>query len=150
MKKQEELVRKLTDLIKETKADKLQWKVEYQTTEYNEKELKPVVEEEGKKWTVDECYTSYYCEYKGEEFFLITYEMIHQCENELKTTNLVFLPPLGIRYFDIHQLLPYAIETNQMLTFHIHSLWEMLLSLKRNNNPNVEWNVETRVLTIDE
>ena len=27
---------------------------------------------------------------------------------------MVFLPPLGIRYFDIHTLLPYAVEADQM------------------------------------
>ena len=36
MKKSAELLKKLPDLVKETKENKLQWKIEFQTTEYND------------------------------------------------------------------------------------------------------------------
>ena len=41
MKKSAELLKKLPDLVKETKENKLQWKIEFQTTEYNDPSEKP-------------------------------------------------------------------------------------------------------------
>ena len=108
MKKEAELVKQLTDMAKDTKMGKIKWEVICQTTEYNDVDKKPKTEEDGVIWTVDECYVSYHCMYKGEEFLMITYEMMHTAGNQTKTTNLVFLPPLGIRYFDVHTLLPYV------------------------------------------
>lgn len=148
--KKEELLKQLTEMVKDTKAGKIFWKIECQTTEYNEPEKKPQVEEDGMKWDVDECYVSYYCEYKGKEFLMITYEMIHSAAKQMKTTNLVFLPPLGIRYFDIHALLPYAVETSQMLTYQIHELWKLLLEMQKNNPESLSFEVSERVLTIED
>lgn len=150
MKKQEELLKQLVELTKETKAGKILWDVKCQTTEYNDAEQKPQVEEEGILWTVDECYVSYYCEYKGNEFLMITYEMMHTSEDAVKTTNLVFLPPLGIRYFDIHTLLPYAVETSNMLSYQIQTLWTMLLNMYKANPASVKLDVSERVLTIED
>jgi hypothetical protein len=149
MKKQEELIRELADMVKETKAGKLHWKVECQTTEYNPVEEKPVVEEESTSWIVDECYVSYYCEYKGKEFLMISYEMIHSAGDRKKTTNLVFLPPLGIRVFDIHTLLPYAVETSQMLAYNVHMLWLTILEEYRKKPEQIELKVDERKLTIE-
>ena len=150
MSKEKELLHKLPEMIKDTKAGKIYWNVECQTTEFNPAEQKPVVEgEDGEKWTVDECFVSYHCEYKGTEFLMITYEMIHSRENQQKTTNLVFLPPLGIRFFDIHTLLPYAIEADQMLTYHIHILWLTILELKKSNPDALHFDATERTLTID-
>lgn len=150
MKKTEELVKQLTDMIKETKAGKIQWQVICQTTEYNEEAQKPRVEEDGIQWMVDECYVSYHCEYKGTEFLMITYEMLHTAGDKVKSTNLVFLPPLGVRYFDIHTLLPYSVEASQMLTYQIHSLWTMLLEMHKANPASVSMEAENRVLTIED
>ena len=75
MKKEDELLRDLTEMIKDTQKGALKWKVTAQTTEYNDESQKPKVTEEGVEWTVDECYVSYYCKYQGEEFLMITYEM---------------------------------------------------------------------------
>ena len=43
MKREEELLREIREMVKETKAGKICWKIIEQTTEYNEKEKKPVV-----------------------------------------------------------------------------------------------------------
>lgn len=149
MKKEEELLRNLKEMVKDTKSGKVFWKVIQQTTEYNEEDKKPIVEEEGKSWKVDECYVSFYCEYKGKEFLMITYEMIHTAKDQQRTTNLVFLPPLGIRYFDLNVLIPYAIENSNMLSYGIHELWELLLELYRNQSEYVSLEVQERELVIE-
>ena len=150
MKKTEELVKQLTELSKETKAGRVFWDVQCQTTEYNDAETKPQVEEDGVIYTVDECYVAYHCEYKGSEFLMITYEMIHTAGDAVKTTNLVFLPPLGIRYFDIHTLLPYAVENSNMLSYQVQSLWTQLLNMYKANPASVKFDVSERVLTIED
>lgn len=150
MRKEDELLKQLMDMTKETKAGKLRWEVKCQTTEYNDAASKPQVTEDDILWTVDECYVSYYCEYKGKEFLMITYEMIHTAGDKVKTTNLVFLPPLGIRYFDIHTLLPYAVETSNMLSYQVQTLWTLLLDMYKKNPDSVVLDVSERVLTIED
>lgn len=150
MKREEELVKQLTEMVKDTKAGKIHWNVICQTTEYNDKDTKPTVNEDGTDWIVDECYVSYHCEYKGKEFLMITYEMLHTTGDKVKSTNLVFLPPLGVRYFDIHTLLPYSVEASSMLTYQVHSLWTMLLDMYKANPDSVSMDVSERVLTIED
>jgi hypothetical protein len=151
MSKEQELLRKLPELVKETKTGRIFWDVECQTTEFNTPEDKPVVtEEDGTVWTVDECFVSYHCEYKGSEFLMITYEMIHSRDDSKKTTNLVFLPPLGIRVFDIHALLPYAVEADQMLTYQVHMLWLAVLELQKSNPDAIRFEADERQLTIED
>jgi len=150
MKREDELLKQLTDMMKDTKAGKLHWEVKCQTTEYNDADSKPQVTEDDILWTVDECYVSYYCEYKGKEFLMITYEMIHTAGEKVKTTNLVFLPPLGIRYFDIHTLLPYAVENSNMISYQVQTLWTMLLDMYKANPASVDLDVSERVLTIED
>ena len=150
MKKQDELIKQLTELTKDTKVGKIHWNIECQTTEYNDEDNKPKVEEDGVLWTVDECYVSYNCEYKGKEFLMISYEMLHTAGDKVKSTNLVFLPPLGVRYFDIHTLLPYSVEASQMLTYQVHSLWTLLLEMYKANPDSVSMDVSERVLTIED
>ena len=81
---------------------------------------------------------------------MITYEMLHTAGDKVKTTNLIFLPPLGIRYFDIHTLLPYSVETNNMLSYQVKSLWSMLLEMYKANPASVALDVSERVLTIED
>ena len=150
MKKEDELLKQLMDLTKDTKAGKIKWDVKCQTTEYNDPEKKPKIMEDGILWMVDECYVSFYCEYKGKEFLMITYEMVHTAGDKVKTTNLIFLPPLGIRYFDIRTLLPYSIEANNMLSYQVKSLWSMLLEMYKAKSTNVTLDVSERVLTIED
>lgn len=144
MRKEEELLRKLTEMTKETQADRIVWDVLCQTTEYNESAGKPVEELEGMDWMVDECFVSYHCMFRGEEFLMITYEKIYTCGEKRKSNNLIFLPPLGIRFFDLDTLAPYAVKTDQMLTYHVHMLWLMLLEKYRKNPQNITLEVSQR------
>ena len=75
--------------------------------------------------------------------------MIHTSDQQKKTTNLVFLPPLGVRYFDLRTLLPYSIEASQILTFEIHNLWMMLLDMYKKDPQSVEFDMGPRELTIE-
>ena len=142
MKKEEELLRDLKEMVKDTKAGKMNWEVIVQTSEYNEAASKPTVEEEQAVWMVDECYTSFHCEFHGNEFLMITCEVLYSADDKIRTTNLIFLPPLGIRYFDVNTLLPYSVEADQMLTYEVHVLWELLLEMYKNQSANVSLTVQ--------
>ncbi len=146
--KPEELTQMLMKMQKETREGKLHWKLEVQTTEGNEE--KYTVEEEGRVWIVDECYTSFFCEYQGSEFCMITYEMIKSNMEETKTNNYVFLPPLGVRLFSLHTLLPHSIEANAVVISHIHALWELLAELVKKSSPQVELRIREASVNIQE
>ena len=81
---------------------------------------------------------------------MITYEMIHSAGTKRQSTNLVFLPPLGIRYFDIDTLLPYAVKASNMLTYEIHTLWVLLLDMYKKDKTSVSLDISPRELTIEE
>lgn len=144
MKKSAELLKKLPDLVKETKENKLQWKIEFQTTEYNDPSEKPTEQIDGKDWLLDECFVSYHCEYKGKEFLLITYEQIASFEDKKKSYNLAFVPPLGNRFFDVNLLAPYAVELDQMLAYEIHMLWLTILEKLKEHSKNITIDVSPR------
>ena len=144
MKKSAELLKKLPDLVKETKENKLQWKIEFQTTEYNDPSEKPTEQIDGKDWLFDECFVSYHCEYKGKEFLLITYEQIASFEDKKKSYNLAFVPPLGNRFFDVDLLAPYAVELDQMLAYEIHMLWLTILEKLKEHSKNITIDVSPR------
>ncbi len=148
--KQEVLSRRLTELIAGTKQGKVHWKVELQTTEANEEEQKPHETEDGIEWIVDECYVSYCCKYRGEEFCFITYELIKTAGAQVKTSNLVFVPPLGIRYFDLRTLLPSSVETSAVLMEQIHQLWKLLLAMYEADKSSVTLHARSGVLTIED
>ena len=144
MKKSAELLKKLPDLVKETKENKLQWKIEFQTTEYNDPSEKPTEQIDGKDWLLDECFVSYHCEYKGKEFLLITYEQIASFEDKKKSYNLAFVQPLGNRFFDVDLLAPYAVELDQMLAYEIHMLWLTILEKLKEHSKNITIDVSPR------
>lgn len=144
MKKSAELLRKLPELVKETKENKLQWDIEFQTTEYNEPSEKPTEDIEGNPWMLDECFVSYHCVYNGEEFLLITYEQIATFEDKKKSYNLAFVPPLGNRFFDVDMLAPYAVELDQMLAYEIHMLWLTVLEKLKEHSQNISIDVTPR------
>lgn len=144
MKKSAELLKKLPDLVKETKENKLQWKIEFQTTEYNDPSEKPTEQIDRKDWLLDECFVSYHCEYKGKEFLLITYEQIASFEDKKKSYNLAFVPPLGNRFFDVDLLAPYAVELDQMLAYEIHMLWLTILEKLKEHSKNITIDVSPR------
>lgn len=150
MKKPEELSKLLNELQKETKDGKIQWDIHMQTTEHNPQSEKPVEEEDGIKWIVDECYVSYYCKYKGEEFLMVTYEMLKTAGDKVTSTNLIFLPPLGIRVFHLNVLLPYSIETSSVLANQVHNLWELLFGMYKNKKNNINLTVTPGILTIED
>lgn len=144
MKKSAELLKKLPNLVKETKENKLQWKIEFQTTEYNDPSEKPTEQIDGKDWLLDECFVSYHCEYKGKDFLLITYEQIASFEDKKKSYNLAFVPPLGNRFFDVDLLAPYAVELDQMLAYEIHMLWLTILEKLKEHSKNITIDVSPR------
>ena len=148
MKKEEELQRDLQEMIKETKLGKLSWKIIGQTSEYNEEKV--TVEEDGTKWVVDEVFVSYNCTFKGKEFLIITYEMIHSNGEEEKSNNLVFLPPLGIRVFELEALLNFAVEASNMLIYSIHSLWLTILEAQERYPENISIDMSPRKFEIED
>lgn len=89
-KKEEQLVRKVTDMIQKTREGKLHWDIQCQTTEYNDPAKKPVETEEGETWVIDECFVSYHCMDQEKEFLLISYEQIYTCGEKKKSCNLIF------------------------------------------------------------
>ena len=149
MTKEQSLVHDLTEMIKDTKAGKVNWKVICQTTEYNDISTKPTTVEDDVTWIVDECYVSYECEYKGKTFVMISYEMIDSAGDKKNTTNLIFLPPIGIRYFDINVLLPYSVEADKMLVYEVNQLWLTILDMYKNKAENVSLDVSPRELVIE-
>ena len=150
MKKPEELSHQLTEMYKETKEGKLHWNLQVQTTEHNDTSEKPVEVEDGINWTVDECYVSYYCKYKGKDFCMITYEMIKTSGDKVTTSNMVFLPPLGMRFFDLRTLLPYSIEVSNVLLDQIHKLWVMLFDMYKVDKGSIYLDIKPGVLKIED
>ena len=150
MKKPEELSRLLTELYKETKEGKIRWSLQVQTTEHNNPSEQPVEVEDGISWTVDECYVSYVCNYKGQDFCMITYEMLKTAGDKVQTTNLIFLPPMGIRVFHLQNLLPYAIPASNVLANQIHNLWELLLIQYKADKSSVYLDVIPGTLVIED
>ena len=65
------------------------------------------------------------------------------------STNLVFLPPLGIRYFDINTLMNYAVEADQMLIYQIHMLWLLILEKCKEDSDQIKLDVDERQLVIE-
>lgn len=144
----EELSRTLQKMRKETEDGHLKWRIDVQTTEGNEE--KYVVTEDGRDWTVDECYVSYLCNYHGSEFCMITYEMIKTSGTQVRTVNYLFLPPLGIRLFSLHTLLPHSVETDSMLIAQVHALWEALTALKKKGSSQVEFYIAEASVNVEE
>ena len=148
--RKEELNRKLIEMAKATKEGRLRWSVEVQTTEANDPAEKPVEREQGTDWTLDESYVSYYCKYRNEDFCMITYELMKTAGERVRTSNLVFVPPLGVRYFDLRTLLPHSVETSAVLLEQIHQLWVLLLDMYKVDKGSVYLDVRPGTLTIEE
>ena len=144
MKKEEELLRSVTELIKETQSGHKFWEIQCQTTEYKDPAEKQVEKEDGIDWTVDECFVSYHCTHQDKEFLMITYEKLYANGETRKSENLIFLPPLGIRFFDLDTLAPYAVKADQMLIYDIHMLWLSILEQYRKNPQSANITVSQR------
>lgn len=131
------LIKQLNEMIKMTKEGHLNWIVEMETTEANPQEEKARVLEEGREWVVDECFTSFSCQYQNQQFCLITYEIIKQCAGKVRTVNMAFLPPAFQRMFDLNHLIEYTVEMDQTLALTIHQLWELLMQQKKEGKAGV-------------
>lgn len=148
--KQDELTRRIAELLIETKAGKVRWNVEVQTTEANEASEKPIEVENGVEWTLDECYVSYYCKHRGKDFCMITYELIKTAGDKVTSSNMVFIPPLGVRLFDLRTLLPHSVETSPVLLDQIHQLWVLLLDMYKVDKSSLYLDVRPGILTIED
>lgn len=148
--KKEELSRRIAELLAETKAGRVRWNVEVQTTEANEASEKPIEVENGVEWTIDECYVSYYCKHRNKDFCMITYELIKTAGDKVTSSNMVFVPPLGIRLFDLRTLLPHSVETSPVLLDQIHQLWVLLLDMYKVDKSSLYLDVRPGRLTIDD
>ena len=137
-KKEEQLVRKVTDMIQKTREGKLHWDIQCQTTEYNDPAK------------IDECFVSYHCMDQEKEFLLVSYEQIYTCGEKKKSCNLIFLPPLGIRFFDVDVLAPYAVEADQMLVYEVHMLWLTVLEQYKKDPQSMELDVTGRELVLQQ
>ena len=144
----EELKQVLTELQKETVSGKLNWRLDVQTTEGNEE--KYTVEEKGEAWTVEECYASYRCKYRGKDFCMITYEMIKTSGEKIRTVNYVFLPPPGVGLFSLHTLLKHSIEPNTALMSSVHAIWELLMGLVKIKSSQVTFHITEANVNIEE
>lgn len=87
---------------------------------------------------------------------MITYEMIKTAkqagsgESRVTSSNMVFLPPLGLRFFDLHTLLPYSVEVSNVLLDAIHRLWVLLLDMYKTDKGSVYLNVSPGTLVIED
>lgn len=146
--KPEELVQTLMKMYKETREGRLSWKLAVQTTEGNDEVY--TVEEEGQMWTVDECYVSYDCEYRGKEFCMISYEMIKTSGEQVRTMNYIFLPSLGVRLFSLHTLLKHSVKADAVLISQVHALWVLLMELAKKGSGQVVLSVTQAQVSVEE
>ncbi|MCR5272220.1 MAG: hypothetical protein K6E13_04465 [Lachnospiraceae bacterium] len=147
--KQEELLKKIKNLMENTSKGKIKWDVLVQSTEYNDKKYVET-DEDGIEWTIDECYVNYFTENVDPVFNMITYEMIRSNGSETHTTTFVFFPPLGIRFFNLRTLFPYSIKADTMVTQSVHMLWNQLLELAKNKNPNISIDANPAEISVEE
>lgn len=126
-----QLANTLDDMMKDTKRGSLSWKMQLETTDDLDDSLKEKFVQDGIEWLVDECFVEYSCTWRGQDFCMISYEHVLTFENQTRMTCLVFLPPLGMRFFDVAELAPYAVKADAYVTNKVHMLWEMLMELYR-------------------
>ncbi len=125
------LANTIDEMMKETKRGRLDWGMQIESTDDLDSSLKGTVEQDGRTWTVDECFVEYSCTWKGKDFCMISYEYVLTHDEATRMTCLIYLPPAGMRYFDVAELAPYAVQADAYLTNKVHMLWEMLMELRR-------------------
>ena len=129
----------IDDRIKETKRGNLDWKMQIESTDDLSVDLKEkYIDENDKTWIVDECFVAYECLYKRQPFCMISYEHVLTCEDKTRMTCLIFLPPLGMRFFDVAELAPYAVDADPILGNKVHMLWEQLMQQYRSGTGKVK------------
>ncbi|MCR5388354.1 MAG: hypothetical protein K6E56_03815 [Lachnospiraceae bacterium] len=122
------LSRQLEEMIKETGKNRLSWNMVIESTDDLDESIKEKLKDGDITWTVDECFVEYSCQWKGKDFCLISYEHVLSFEDKTRMDALVFLPPLGMRFFDINTLAPYAIKVDSVLANRVHILFETLMT----------------------
>ena len=135
------LANTLDELIAATKKGNVNWQIEFQSTDSLDDSEKPVIIEDGTEWLVDECFVSFYCNYHGTDHLMITYEHIKKHGTQVHSDNLIFVPPLSVRYFDVGILSPYIVDANAVLLNKFHNLWGMLLDLHKAGDEHVSLKV---------
>lgn len=126
------LANTLDEMIRETKKGHINWQLELQSTDGLEDSLKQRITEDDKEWIVDECFISFYCVFHGKQQLMITYEHIKRHNDQVRSNNLIFLPPLNVRFFDVGILSPYIIDANAVLLDRFHQLWMLLIGAYKN------------------
>lgn len=126
-----QLANTLDEMMKETKRGRLSWQMQIETTDDLDASYKEIITQDGMDWIVDECFVSYACNFKGQDFCMISYEHVLTCADQTRMTCLIFLPPLGVRFFDVAGLAPYAVEADAYVSNKVHLLFDQLLELHR-------------------
>ncbi len=135
------LAKTLEEMIQETKKGHLDWLIELQSTDGLAPSLKQRITEDDKEWVVDECFISFYCKYHGKDYLMITYEHIKQHGDQVRSDNLIFMPPLNIRYFDVGILSPYIVDADAVLLDRFHQLWLLMLDSSKKKDGHVTFKV---------
>lgn len=128
-----QLANTLDEMMKETRRGNLDWRIQIETTDDLDIALKQQLEENGITWTVDECFVEYLCTWRGQDFCMISYENILTHDQQTRSTSLIFLPPMGLRFFDVAQLAPHAIHADAYIVSRVHMLFEQLMTLYKEN-----------------
>ena len=140
--KPESLAVELDDLINMTRKRKQSWEITVQTTEHMDNSLKDhITDDDGASWCIDECYTNFSCTYLGNPFHLISYENLCSHDGEIRSNNLLFLAPDGMRRFQLDLLAPYCIQNSSVLTSKVHSLWLLVLEEQKKGNSKITFTV---------
>ncbi len=129
MIKPKQLADKLDILIKETNKNGLKWKMQIETTDDLSEDLKEKLETEEGEYIIDECFVSYECTCQRQEFRMISYEHVMRRGDTTRMTALIFMPPEGLRYFDVAVMAPYAVDNSSMLSGKVHNLFDTLMKL---------------------
>ncbi len=135
------LAKTLEEMIQETKKGRLNWLIELQSTDGLAPSLKHRITEDEKEWVVDECFISFYCKFHGKDYLMITYEHIKQYKDQVRSDNLIFMPPLNVRYFDVGILSPYIVDADAVLLDRFHQLWLLMLDSSRKKDGHVSFKV---------
>ncbi len=135
------LAKTLEEMIQETKKGHLNWLIELQSTDGLSPSLKHRITEDEKEWVVDECFISFNCKFHGKDYLMITYEHIKQHEDQVRSDNLIFMPPLNVRYFDVGILSPYIVDADAVLLDKFHQLWMLMLESSKNKDGHVTFKV---------
>ena len=127
----------LDDLINMTKKGRVEWDVRVKTTEHLADDQKDHIEEEGRNWTIDEVYILFSCQYLNNPFHLISYELLKTSGKDVRSNNLLFMAPNGMRLFQLDYLAPYNVACTPQLVARIHTLWLMILEGAKSGNPKI-------------